>query len=201
MTIYQLVFTKVLKLEKKYWRIRKQQRANYHFRVYLKVIFGFAENQYNCTNGLGYKLTLQRNSDNHVLSQLEGTDVENNALAARVIINDINWYIPHYTPSIANQKLLLEHIISKSSTKLSYIKRSSYIKDVTTENFWSFELGVGNGVDVPIYIKVGFMQRNQFNQQHQNNDTFYRPSVGNDQAIIGSEKFPDAAINCIYAID
>ena len=130
MTIYQLVFTKVLKLEKKYWQIRKQQRANYHFRVYLKVIFGFAENQYNCTNGLGYKLTLQRNSDNHVLSQLEGTDVENIALAGRVIINDINSYIPHYTPSIANQKLMLEHIISKSSTKLSYIKRSSYMKNV-----------------------------------------------------------------------
>ena len=44
------------------------------------------------------------------------------------------------------------------------------------------------------------MQRDQFNQQHQNNDTFYRTSVVNAQGVIGSEKFPDAGINCNYAI-
>ena len=53
------------------------------------------------------------------------------------------------------------------------------MKDVTTENNWTFELSVGDGIDVPIYVIVGFMQRDQFNQQHQNNDTFYRPSVVN----------------------
>ena len=53
------------------------------------------------------------------------------------------------------------------------------MKDVTTKIIWSFELGVGNGIDVPIYINVGLMQINQFNQQHQKNDTFYRPSVVN----------------------
>ena len=35
------------------------------------------------------------------------------------------------------------------------------------------------------------MQRDQFNQQHQNNDTFYRPNVVNAHCIIGSEKLPD----------
>ena len=45
------------------------------------------------------------------------------------------------------------------------------------------------------------MQKVQFNQQHQNNDTFYRPSVVNAHCIIGSEKFPDAGINCNFAFD
>ena len=45
------------------------------------------------------------------------------------------------------------------------------------------------------------MQRDQFNQQHHNNDTFYRPSVVNAQCIIGSEKFPDTGTYCNYAID
>ena len=45
------------------------------------------------------------------------------------------------------------------------------------------------------------MQRDQFIQQHQNNDTFYRPSVVNAQCNIGSETLPDAVINCKYAID
>ena len=75
------------------------------------------------------------------------------------------------------------------------------MKDVTTENNWSLELGVGNGIDEPIYLIVGFMQRDQFIQQHQNNDTFYRPSVVNAQGTIGSEKFSDADINFKYAID
>ena len=45
------------------------------------------------------------------------------------------------------------------------------------------------------------MQRDQFNQQHQNNDTFYRPSVVNAQCNIGIDKFPGAGINFNYAID
>ena len=45
------------------------------------------------------------------------------------------------------------------------------------------------------------MQRDQFKQQHQNKDTFYRPSVVNAQCINRSEKFPDAGINCNFAID
>ena len=75
------------------------------------------------------------------------------------------------------------------------------MEDVTTENNWTFELGVGDGNDIPIYVKVGFAQRDQFNQQHQNNGAICRPSVVNAQCIIGSEIFPDAGINCKYAFD
>ena len=96
---------------------------------------------------------------------------------------------------------MLGHIVSKTPTELSYIKRSSYMKDVTIENRWTFELGLGDSIDIPFYVIVEFTQRDHFNQQHQNNDTFYRPSVVNAQCIIGCEKFPDAGINCIYAID
>ena len=75
------------------------------------------------------------------------------------------------------------------------------MKDVTIEKKWYFELGVGDGFDIPIYVIVGFMQRDFVNQQHQNNDTFYRLSVVNSQRIIGSEKLPDAGICCNYATD
>ena len=96
---------------------------------------------------------------------------------------------------------MLGNIVSKAPTKLSYIKGSSYMKDVTTENSWTFGLRVGGGIDTPIYVIAGFMQRDQFNQQHQNNDTIYRPSVVNAQCIIGSEKIPDADLYCNYGID
>ena len=123
------------------------------------------------------------------------------ALAGGVLIEDLSWYVPHYTPLIPNQKLMLGHIVSKAPAKLSYIKRSSYMKVVTTEKFWTFELGVGDGVDIPFYVIAGFMQRDHFNRQHQSNDTFCRPSIVNPQCIIGSEKNPDAGTNCNYAID
>ena len=129
------------------------------------------------------------------------SNADNLALAGRVIIKDLSWYNPHSTPSLSNQKLTLGLIVSKAPTELSYIKRSTYIKDVTTEKCWTFELGVGDGIDIPFYGVVGFMQRDELNQQHQNNDTFYRPIVVNAHCIIGSEKFPDAGIICNYAFD
>ena len=45
----------------------KNIRGKYHVRVYLKEIFGFAEHQEKCTNGLGCKLILIQNSDSAVL--------------------------------------------------------------------------------------------------------------------------------------
>ena len=42
---------------------------------------------------------------------------------------------------------MLGHIVSKAPTDLSYIKRSSHMKYVTTENIRTFELGVGDGID------------------------------------------------------
>ena len=75
------------------------------------------------------------------------------------------------------------------------------MKNVTIENIWAFNFVVGDGVDIPTYVIVGFVQRDQFNQQHQNNDIFYRPSVVNAQCIIGSENFPDARITCNYSFD
>ena len=98
---------------------KKSTKGNYHVRNYLKDIFGFAEHEDNCTYGLGYKLTLQRNSDHHVVKHpAQVNDAANLALAGRDIIDDINWYVPHYTPSISNQKLLMELVLSKSPTEL-----------------------------------------------------------------------------------
>ena len=91
---------------------KKQTKGNYHVRIFSRNVFGFAEHHDNCTYGLGYKLTLQRNDDNHVLSHLaEPNDAVNLALARRVIIDGISLYVPHETPSISNQKLLLGHVI------------------------------------------------------------------------------------------
>ena len=83
-------------------------------------------------------LVLQRNNVNHVLIHWAGAkNADNLALAGKVIIQDLSWYIPHYTPNISNQKLMLGHIVSKAPNEISFNKRSSFVKDVTTENNWT----------------------------------------------------------------
>ena len=74
----------------------EKTKGNYHVRIYLKDVLGFAEHHDRCSNGLGYKLTLQRNSDNQILSHLAGAnDAANLALVGRVIKDDISLYVPH----------------------------------------------------------------------------------------------------------
>ena len=89
----------------------------------------------------------------------------------------------------------------KLQRKYHILKDHLCLKYVSTQNIWIFDLGVGDVIDIPAYVAVGFMQRDQFNEQHDNNATVYRPNVVNGQCITGSEKYPDAGINCNYAID
>ena len=128
----------------------KSTKGIYLVRTFLEDVFSYEEHQEDATYGLGYKLTLQRLSDDQVLSHVAATNAANLALAGSLFINDISWFVPQYTPNIS-QKLILEYIVSRAATQLTYIKGSSYSKDVTTENYWIFELGVQSGIDVPIF--------------------------------------------------
>ena len=49
------------------------------------------------------------------------------------------------------------------------------MKKVNSQNFWTFELGTQQGINVPIWIIVGFQQRDRQDSQNMNIDTFYRP--------------------------
>ena len=85
----------------------KSIKGKYHIRIYLKAFFGFAEHQEKGTYGLGYKLTLTRNTDNAVLNKAAAT---NNA---KVKINSLDWYVPHYSPNLEEDNKLM-HQIKKS---------------------------------------------------------------------------------------
>ena len=66
--------------------------------------------------------------------------------------------MPHYTPNISQQDMLFKQITSKTPTKLQYVKRSVFMREVNTQNFWTFELGVEVKINVPIWIIFGFQQ-------------------------------------------
>ena len=86
--------------------------------------------------------------------------------------NAIEWYVPHYTPSISNQAILSKHFSSKVPTELQYLQRSVFMKEVNTQNICFIELGTEEGINIPLWIIIGFQQREGRNPQNLNNDTF-----------------------------
>ena len=171
----------------------KNIKGKYHVTIMLKDVFGFAEHQEKGTYGrLGYKLFLTRNSDNAVLNK--GNAINN----AKLKINSIDWYIPNYTPSLSQEKILMGQIVNKKPTELRYVEKSVFMKEVNTQNFWTSELGTQKGINVPIWVIVAFQQSDRKYDQNLNNDTFYRPPVISTQCIIATEKYLDSAfsLNC-----
>ena len=125
----------------------KNEKGTFFVRIKLKDLFGFAD-QENITFGLGYTLTLKRNTNNDLILRGAGVD------AAKVVVKDISWYIPHYVPNLENQQLVLDQILNKDPTELHYIESVVFRKDVYTNNNWTFELGNSNNESCPIFVIV-----------------------------------------------
>ena len=173
----------------------KTQKGKYHVRIYLKDVFGFAEYQEKGTYGLGYKLTMTRNTDNAVLNKANAT---NNG---KIKIIGRKWYVPHYTPSMQQQSILSKQILNKTPTEIKYPERSVFMKEVKTQNFWTFELGTQEGINIPTWIFVAFQQNDRQHDQNLNNDSFIRLPVISAQVVIGTERYPDSGILLIYEVD
>ena len=175
--------------------LNKSVKGKYHVRIMLKDIFGFAEGQEKATYGLGYKLTLTRNKDEAVIDKVAGI------ADARIKIDHIHWYLPHYTPSVSQQAIMSKQTLNKTPTELRYIERSVFMKEMNNQNLWNFELGSQENMNVPIWIIIGFQQQDRQDSQNLNNDTFCRLPVVSAQCVIGTEKYRDAGILLNYDDD
>ena len=113
----------------------KNIKGKNHPRIYLKDIFGFAEHQEKGTYGLGYRFILTRNTDNAVVNK--AATVNN----AKVKINSLDWYVPHYSANLEEYTKLMVQIKKNAPTLLHYPERSVFMKEVNTQNLWTFELG------------------------------------------------------------
>ena len=173
----------------------KNVKGEFHLRIMLKDVFGFAERQEKATYGLGYKLTLTRNKDEAVIDKVAGI------ADARLNIDHIHWYVPQYSPSKSQQAVMSKQILSKTPTELRYVERSVFMKDVSNQNVWNFELGSQENMNVPIWIIIGFQQQDRQDSQNLNNDNFFRLPFVSAQCIIGTEKYPDTGIILNYDDD
>ena len=173
----------------------KNVKGKYHLRIMLKDVFGFAEHQEKATFDLGYKLTQKRDKDEAVIDKVAGI------AGARIKIDHIHWYVPHYTTSMSQQAMMSKQFLNKTPTELRYLERSVFIKKVNNQKLWSFELGSQENMNVPMWIIIGFQQQNRQDSQNLNHDTFCRLLVVSAQCIIGKEKYPDAGILLNYGDD
>ena len=58
---------------------------------------------------------------------------------AKIKIKSIDWYVPHYTPSLAQEKILMDQIVKKMPTELRYLEKSVFMKEINTQKLWTFE--------------------------------------------------------------
>ena len=101
----------------------KTEKGTFLVNIKLFDLFGFAD-QEKITYGFGYFLTLKRNNNNDPIIRTNATD------AAKIVIKDIRWSIPHYTPSLENQQIMMDHLLNKDPTELFYTERVVFRKDL-----------------------------------------------------------------------
>ena len=158
----------------------------------LKDIFDFTEHHEKSTYGLGYKLTLTRKKVDAVIDKIAGiADAKNK-------IDHIHRYVPQYTPSIQQQGILSKQSSCKTPTELRYIERSVFVKKFFNRSHRNFELGSQESMNVPVWIIIGFQQRNRQNYQNLNNDSFFWLPGTSAKGVIGTENHPDSGILLNY---
>ena len=135
------------------------------------------------TWGWVYTLTLKRKYNNDPIIRTAVVDAE------KIVIKDIDWYIPHFTPSLENQQFVMDQLLNKDPTQLYYMELIVFIKDVNTNNYWTFDLG-NSGESTPLFVIVGFQDRIKLDSQTHDNAIFDRFPISNAVGKIASEKHP-----------
>ena len=125
---------------------------------------------------------MTRKTDNAVLNKGNATNngkLKNNAK---------EWDVPHYTPSITQQNILVNQIIERMAKELQYKERSVFMKELNTQNIWSFELGTQEGINIPIWLYIVLQQSDWQHDQNLYNHTFVGLQVISAQVVIGTGK-------------
>ena len=140
---------------------------------------------------MGYTLTLKRNNNNDPIIRTAGVD------AAKIVIKDIGWYIPHIKPSLENQQIMMDQLLNKDPTEMYHMERIGFRKDVNTTKNWTFDLGK-SGASTPTFVIVEFQARNKIDSQLHANAIFDRLPLSNAVCKKGSEKNPVDGIEGDY---
>ena len=113
---------------------------------------------------------------------------------SKIKISATEGFVPLYTTSLDQNRVLIKQVVDKTPTQIRYPERSVFMKEVNTQNFWTFELRTQEGINIPSWIFTVFRQTDREHDQNINNDTFCKLPVTSAQCILGTEKYPDSSI-------
>lgn len=167
----------------------KDASAGYvNFCIPLKHIFGFAEDYRNIIMNAKHELILLRSSSD--LNVFTGT---NNI--SSLIINKIQWRIPHITVSDVEKLKLMQIINKKQNIQLNYRTWEIYeypVLPTTDKHIWSVK--ASSQLNTPRFIIVAF-QTKKNNLITADKSRFDHCNLSDLKVYLNSESFPYENLN------
>ena len=141
--------------------------------------------------GLKHTLTLTRNNDNDAIFK------DNAAVAGKITLSKISWFMPHVTPADKDKMELYKIIERKEKLQVGYRMIQCDTASIPPATSFSWRLSVKSSPEVPRFIIVGF-QTGKSGNQEQNPSTFDNLKVNNIYAMLNSMRYPTADYNISF---
>ena len=165
-------------------------KGKFNFKIPLKHFLGFCEDYKKIIYGMQQKLTLTRTGNNNAIFRGQNAAGNANLANAVIVLNKINWFMPHVIPSDAYRLQLDKIIEKKEKIPVGYrMLQCDNIPVVGTGSF-TWRLGVKSSPDIPRFIIVGF-QTGKDNDQTTNPAIFDHCHVRNIYVTLNAKRYPD----------
>ena len=118
-------------------------RGSFSFKIPLKHIFGFCEDNDEVTWGFKHALTLTRNGDHDAIFRSNAVD------AGKITLSKISWFMPHVTTADKDKMDLYKIIERKETVPVGYRMLQSDKASVPQVTSFSWRLSVKSSPEVP----------------------------------------------------
>jgi hypothetical protein len=160
------------------------EKGSFSCLIPLKHIFGFCETYDKIMFGTKHVINLRLASATH-----DSIYKEEAVPIAKVLINSIEWHMPHIKLSDESRSKLLSFMTGNGSYEVGFMKRQGEAFNVPNARKYNITLNTQGGMKKPRYIVLGF-QKNRLNSQVKNPAVFDHLNVQSAQITIDSERYP-----------
>ena len=178
-------------------------KGKFSFKIPLKHFLGFCEDYKKVIYGMQQRLTLTRTGDNDAIytgkyaqenkynqaDKIKDLYAEGD-LKFSVHLEKIRWFMPHVIPSDAYRLQLDKIIERKEKIPVGYRMLQCDNAPVSSNNNFTWRLGVKSSPDIPRFIIVGF-QTGRNNKQNKNPAVFDHCNVRNIYVTLNAKRYPD----------
>ena len=172
------------------------QRGHMYMMIKMSDLFGFINDLEKIIYGLGFKLILNRNSNDRALYRVNANPgaVANDG---NIEIRNISWCIPSIDPINDNGIIVQKGLNKENNVDFSYYETKTFYKNLANATNFLFDLGMESGMERPQYIIVGF-EDNNVNEKIHDASTFDILNVTECYCKIGSDFYPEDRMNINY---